>query len=173
METPVLGIVGWSGSGKTTLLEFLVAELVLQKIKVNVVKHSHHDVMLEPAHKDSARMRQAGAQEVMLVSPFRIALVRELRSSPEPELHQLLQQLAPADLNLVEGYKWAAIAKLEVFRPELGKPPIYLDDAHIVAVASTVDRPDDCPSTIQWLNLNQRQLVLDWVLLYLQHARKK
>lgn len=173
MDTPTLGIVGWSGSGKTTLLEFVVAQLVAQRMRVNVVKHSHHDVTLEPAHKDSARMRQAGAQEVLLASPYRIAIVRELRDTPEPDLTSLLKQLAPADVNLVEGYKWAEIAKLEVYRPSLGKPAIFPDDPHILAVASDVARPEDCPTHIQWLNLNQRQLVLDWVLLYLQQARKK
>ena len=173
MDTPTLGIVGWSGSGKTTLLEFVVAQLVAQRMRVNVVKHSHHDVTLEPPHKDSARMRQAGAQEVLLVSPYRIAIVRELRDAPEPDLSSLLKQLAPADLNLVEGYKWAEIAKLEVYRPSLGKAAIYPDDPYILAVASDIPRPEDCPAHIQWLNLNQRQLVLDWVLLYLQQARKK
>jgi molybdopterin-guanine dinucleotide biosynthesis protein B len=57
----VLAVVGWSGSGKTTLLEFLVAQLAARGLRVNVVKHSHHDIELEPPHKDSARLRMAGA----------------------------------------------------------------------------------------------------------------
>ena len=82
----MLGVVGWSGSGKTVLLESLVAALARQKLRVNVVKHSHHDVMLEPPHKDSARLRAAGAAEVMLASPFRMAIMRELRGEAEPGL---------------------------------------------------------------------------------------
>ena len=58
---PVLGVVGWSGSGKTTLLEQLVARLAQDGLRVNIVKHSHHDIELEPPRKDSARLRLAGA----------------------------------------------------------------------------------------------------------------
>ena len=78
METQLLGVVGWSESGKTTLLEYLLVHLSALGKTINVVKHSHHDIILEPAHKDSARLRSAGAAEVLLASPYRYALVREL-----------------------------------------------------------------------------------------------
>ncbi|WP_395005044.1 molybdopterin-guanine dinucleotide biosynthesis protein B [Undibacterium sp.] len=163
MHAAVLGVVGWSGSGKTTLLEFLIAELVKSGKTVNVVKHSHHDVTLEPAHKDSAKLRNAGAAQVLLASPFRYAIVKELRSELEPSLQELLEKLDPADLTLVEGYKWANLPKLEVYRPSLDKSAIYPDDKHIVAVASDVARLDGCPSQITWLNLNSPEEILAWI----------
>lgn len=43
-------------------------------LTVNVVKSSHHDVELEPPRKDSARIRKAGAAEVILASPYRFML---------------------------------------------------------------------------------------------------
>jgi molybdopterin-guanine dinucleotide biosynthesis protein B len=159
----VLGVVGWSGSGKTTLLEHLVASLCANGVRVNVVKHSHHDVQLEPPHKDSARLRQAGAAEVMLASPYRIAVVRELRQAPEPPLAELLSMLSPADITLVEGYKWEAFPKLEVYRTELGQPPIYPDDPHVVAVAADVPRSADASSRVAWLDLNAPDTVLSWL----------
>lgn len=166
----VLGVVGWSGSGKTTLLEYLVARLAGSGMRVNVVKHSHHDVQLEAPHKDSARMRQAGAAEVILASPYRIALMSELRGTPEPPLAELLSRLAPAGLTLVEGYKWEAIPKLEVFRPALGQPPIYQDDANVVAVASDVPRPAGAPARVAWLDLNAREAVLAWLNAWLERG---
>ena len=60
---------------------------------------------MEPPGKDSARFRQAGAHEVMVASPYRYAIVHELRGGPEPTLAQRLERLAPADLVLVEGFK--------------------------------------------------------------------
>ncbi len=162
----LLGVVGWSGSGKTTLLEFLVAQLASQGRKVNVIKHSHHDVMLEPPHKDSARLRMAGAAEVMIASPFRVAVMRELRGTPEPTLSEQVARLAPADLTLVEGYKWEPIAKLEVHRPSLGQIALYRNDAHIVAVASDMARPDDAAPQLVWLDLNAPGDVLDWLNLH-------
>ncbi|HZV66677.1 MAG TPA: molybdopterin-guanine dinucleotide biosynthesis protein B [Telluria sp.] len=159
----ILGVVGWSGSGKTTLLEYLVAQLAARGLRVNIIKHSHKDVMLEPPHKDSARLRRAGAAEVMLASPFRVAVMRELRGAAEPSLAEQVAMLAPADLTLVEGYKWEAIPKLEVHRPALGQPALYPNDPHIVAVASDAPRPQELPSSIAWLDLNAPATVLAWM----------
>jgi molybdopterin-guanine dinucleotide biosynthesis protein B len=161
--TPVLGIIGSSGSGKTTLLTWLVAQLAGQGLRVNIIKHSHHDIELEPPRKDSARLRMAGAAEVMIASPYRVAIMRELRDAPEPSLAEHLARLSPADLTLVEGYKWEPLPKLEVYRPSNGKPPLYPDDADIVAVASDMARPEGlAPSTV-WLDLNQPEQVLAWI----------
>jgi molybdopterin-guanine dinucleotide biosynthesis protein B len=159
----VLGVIGWSGSGKTTLLEFLVARLAASGLRVNVVKHSHHDIMLEPPHKDSARMRAAGAAEVMIASPYRVAIMRELRGAAEPSLAEHLARLAPADLTLVEGYKWEALPKLEVYRPDVGKPPMFPGDPHIAAVASTMARPEGLAPHVAWLDLSDPDAVLRWV----------
>jgi molybdopterin-guanine dinucleotide biosynthesis protein B len=159
----VLGVVGWSGSGKTTLLEYLVGELAAGGLRVNVIKHSHHDIVLEPPHKDSARLRTAGAKEVMIASPYRFAIQHELRGGPEPSLQEHLARLAPADLTLVEGYKWEAIPKLEVFRPELGRAPLYPDDAYVVAVAASVPAPAALVAGVAWLDLNRPATVLHWL----------
>jgi molybdopterin-guanine dinucleotide biosynthesis protein B len=158
-----MGVIGWSGSGKTTLLEYLVGRLAGAGLRVNVIKHSHHDIVLEPPHKDSARMRMAGAAEVMIASPYRTAIMRELRGAQEPSLAEHVRRLAPADLTLVEGYKWEALPKLEVYRPEVGKPPVYPDDPHIVAVASSVPVPDGLRAGVAWLDLDDPDAVLDWV----------
>ena len=160
---PVLAVVGWSGSGKTTLLEQLVAGLSGAGLRINIVKHSHHDIELEPPRKDSARLRLAGAAEVMIASPYRIAIMRELRAAPEPPLAELLARLSPADLTLVEGYKWESLPKLEVHRPVLDKPALYADDTTIVAVVSDVARPATLRAGVAWLDLNDIGAVLAWV----------
>jgi molybdopterin-guanine dinucleotide biosynthesis adapter protein len=160
----ILGIIGWSGSGKTTLLEYLIRELVAAGKTVNIVKHSHHDIIIEPPQKDSARLRMAGAAEVLLSSPYRYVVTRELREQAEPPLAELLMRLMPADLTLVEGYKWEAMTKLEVHRPSLGKPALYPDDEHIIAVASDVSAPESIRAGVVWLDLNQPRQVLEWLL---------
>ena len=159
----MLGVVGWSGSGKTTLLEYLVARLAARGLRINVIKHSHHDVLLEPPHKDSARFRMAGAAQVMLASPFRVAIMRELRGADEPSLASHIACLASSDLTLVEGYKWEPIAKLEVYRPSLAKPALYPDDRNIAAVASDAPRPDGVDPGLAWLDLNDPAVVLGWL----------
>jgi molybdopterin-guanine dinucleotide biosynthesis protein B len=108
----------------------------------------------------------------MLASPFRVAVMRELRGADEPSLADHVARLAPADLTLVEGYKWEPIAKLEVFRPSLGRPALYPDDANVVAVASDAPPPARLPATIAWLDLNQPAAVLGWLDAYLRRVPK-
>jgi len=169
----VLGVVGTSGSGKTTLLEFLIAQLAAQGLKVNVIKHSHHDLELEPPRKDSARLRMAGAAEVMVASPFRVAIIRELRGAPEPSLDEQLDRLSPADLTLLEGFKSYPIDKLEVYRAESGRDPLYPDDIHVIAVASDQPPPAGLRPGVAWLDLNQPDAVLAWLRGHLKKYSSK
>ncbi|MCX7204438.1 MAG: molybdopterin-guanine dinucleotide biosynthesis protein B [Proteobacteria bacterium] len=124
----VLGIAGWSGSGKTTLIEKLLPELARLGLVVSVIKHTHHAVQFEPEGKDTSRFRAAGAGEILLASPQGFAL---LHTGAQP-LHELLARLAPVDLVLVEGFKTAAIPKIEVRR---SSHPALADE-HIIAIAS-------------------------------------
>ncbi|WP_313620205.1 molybdopterin-guanine dinucleotide biosynthesis protein B [Achromobacter sp.] len=143
--TPVFGIAGRSGSGKTTLIEAMLPLLGARGLRVNVIKHSHHDFQMEPPGKDSARFRLAGAQEVMVASPYRYAIVHELRDAPEPSLDDQLARLSPADLVLVEGFKQAAIPRIEVYRPALGKPPLHAEDPGFLAVVTDAPLNIDLP----------------------------
>lgn len=165
----LLGVTGWSGSGKTTLLEKILPLLIARGCRVNVIKNSHHDVQIEPSHKDSARMRAAGAAEVVLTSPYRYMLVHELQGVKGPDLAELVDRMKPADITLVEGFRDEAVPKLEVFRPALGKAAMYPDDAHIVAVASDISRPESLLHPVDWLDINQPEKICDWLFASQPH----
>ncbi len=64
--------------------------------------------------------------------------MHEHRGAPEPSLEQLITQMTPVDLLLVEGFKRHAHPRLEVHRPSVGKPLICREDPTILAVASDV-----------------------------------
>ncbi|SOY67984.1 molybdopterin-guanine dinucleotide biosynthesis protein B [Cupriavidus taiwanensis] len=136
MNPFIFGIAGTSGSGKTTLITALLPWFRAQGLRVNVIKHSHHPLELEPPGKDSARFRAAGAAEVMVASPYRYAIVRELAGEDEPTLAEQVARLRPADITLVEGFRQEDIARLEVYRPAHGRAPYYPCDPSIVAVAT-------------------------------------
>lgn len=132
----IYGVIGWQNSGKTTLMERLVATLTRRGLSVSTVKHVHHDVDLDQPGKDTWRHREAGAQEVVLASAKRFAILREHRG-PEPELTEVLARLAPVDLVLVEGYKRDTHPKIEVWREGVAdRPMIQPGDPLVRAVAS-------------------------------------
>jgi molybdopterin-guanine dinucleotide biosynthesis protein B len=136
MSMKVFGIVGWSGSGKTELLIKLLPEFKRRGFLVSTMKHTHHDFDMDKPGKDSFRHREAGAEEVLVASNKRWALMHELRGEPEPDMDFLIDQMTPVDLLLIEGFKRNRHAKLEVFRPSTGKAMIATEDATVVAVAS-------------------------------------
>ena len=154
----VLGIVGWSGSGKTTLLTRLIPLLRARGLTVSTVKHTHHGFDMDRPGKDTYRHREAGAHEVLVASGTRWALLHEVEG-PEPELPELLARMQPVDLVLVEGYKTHKFPKLEVYRPALGKPPIWPDQPDIVAVAT--DAPVSAEREL--LPLNDPAAIAAWI----------
>lgn len=158
----IFGLAGYSGAGKTTLLEKLIPVLVARGMRVATIKQTHHDADLDQPGKDSWRHRAAGASEVLLTSSRRWALLHELRDEAEPTLQDHLRRLSPCDLVLVEGFKHEAIPKLEIHRPANGKPLLYPEDSHIIALAG--DAPIAAP--LPWLDLNRPEAIADFILLH-------
>jgi molybdopterin-guanine dinucleotide biosynthesis protein B len=160
----VVGFAGFSGSGKTTLVERLIPALKLRGLRVSVVKHAHHKFDIDHPGKDTYRHREAGAFEVVVASDMRLALIREFERPARLTVHHLIAELYEGvDWVLVEGFKECNLLKIEVWRPEAGKPALYHEDDFIVAIATnSADRlPEatlravldlDDPDTVaQWL----------------------
>jgi molybdopterin-guanine dinucleotide biosynthesis protein B len=160
----VVGVSGFSGAGKTTLVEGLVRALRAKGLRVSVIKHARHGFDIDHPGKDSHRHREAGAFEVLVASNRRMALQREFEVEVDLSVHQMLAELYDGvDWVLVEGFKHSDLLKLEVWRPEAGKAPVYPDDDFVVGiVTNAADRlPEatlrpvmdlDDPATVaQWL----------------------
>ena len=160
----IFGIAGWSGSGKTTLLEKLIPQFTARGLKVSVIKHAHHGFDIDRPGKDSYRHREAGASEVLLSCNDRWALMRERRDEAEVTLDELLARLAPCDLVLIEGFKQEPVPKLEVYRPENGKPPLFPERGDIVAVASDMALATSLPR----LALDDVAGIAEFVMKFLQ-----
>lgn len=139
----VIGLAGWSGSGKTTLLTRLIPVFQGQGLRVSVIKHAHHNFDVDIPGKDSWRHREAGAEEVIVSSANRWALMHELRGRSEPRLAELLKKMSRVDLVVIEGYKSEPHRKIEVHRAAVGKPFLFPGDPGIVGIASdeAVDSP--------------------------------
>ena len=135
----IFGLVGWSGSGKTTLVAKLLPELIGRGYSVSNMKHTHHNFDIDRKGKDSCEHRVAGATEVLLTSAKRWAMLHENRDAPEPGIDDLLARMEDVDLVLIEGFKSHGHQKMEIHRPEVGKPLLCTDDPAIVAVASDAE----------------------------------
>ena len=159
----IFGFAGFSGSGKTRLLEKLIPEFTVKGLRVGLIKHAHHDFDIDQPGKDSYRHRAAGCSEVLISSARRYALIHELRDAPELNLNELLQRLSPCDLVLVEGFKHDPIPKLEIHRAETGKPLLFPDDPHIVAVAT--DEP--LQTTLPQFPLDDVAIIAGFILDHL------
>lgn len=153
----VIGFAGWSGCGKTTLIEQVIPVLRLEGHTVSLIKHAHHRFEIDYPGKDSYRHREAGCTEVLITSRHRWALMHESRGEDELDLNQSLAKLSSCSIVIVEGFKFDPIPKIEVYRPSVGKPPLFHSDPHVVALAT--DARIDCPLTVLDLN-NPSQVAL-------------
>ena len=165
-KKPVLGFAAYSGTGKTTLLIKLLPLLKEKGLRVAMIKHAHHDFDIDTPGKDSYELRKAGADQVLIASNYRRALITETPEANEPVLEDLIEglNLDDVDLVLVEGYRHLSFPKIELHRPSTGKPLIYLDDNAIIAVASDAAI---VANELPVLDLNKPHEIVDFILNWL------
>lgn len=157
-----MGICGYSGSGKTTLLKKLILLLKARNVRFAVIKHSHHDMDIDIPGKDSYELRKSGAEQIIVASSHRWALITETPNNP-PNLTDLVKQFSDVDLVLVEGFKDAAITKIVCHRQANNKALFY--DSHTIAIASDVHLVDE----IKWFDIDDVELISNFIQCYLHN----
>lgn len=166
---PMLGIAAYSGMGKTTLLTKLLPELTAAGLRVAVIKHAHHQFDIDKPGKDSYEIRQAGASQIVVASDRLLAM---MQTFPQPkEAVQLQQCLARLDIDnldliLVEGFKHSRFDKLELHRPSVGKPLLYLEDDSIIAIVA--DAPLAATPPLPVLDLNDISKLATFIHRYIE-----
>jgi molybdopterin-guanine dinucleotide biosynthesis protein MobB len=167
---PVLGFAAFSGTGKTTLLEKLIPQLTEQGIRIGMIKHAHHEFDIDKPGKDSYRLRKAGAQQMLIASSKRQALMTENATPREPRLDDLVMRLDldNIDLVLVEGFRHEPFPRIELHRKALGKTLLHPDDPGIIAVAS--DHLSDC-GDLPALDINDTAAIAAFIVTWLGTPR--
>ncbi len=163
---PLVGFCAFSGTGKTTLLTRLLPLLNNRGLRIGMVKHAHHRFDIDYPGKDSFELRLAGASQMLVASRKRMAWVKETQENrPEPVLEEALLALETEhlDLVLVEGFKQAAIPKIELHRASLGKPLMYPAMSNIIAIATDAPLTDKSIS-LPLLNLNQPVEIAEFII---------
>jgi molybdopterin-guanine dinucleotide biosynthesis protein MobB len=173
MNKKILGFIANSGTGKTTLLLKLIPLLKARGLKIAMIKHSHHHFDIDHPGKDSYRLRHAGADQMLIASRLRWALMVELadQNLEEPSLEQLISKLDQEnlDLILVEGFKHETIPKIEVHRPSLGNSAFFPNDPSIIAIACD-EKPVEA-TELPLLALNQPEKIVDFIIDFLSTRR--
>ncbi len=165
---PLLGFAAYSGTGKTTLLSKLIPLLNAKGYRIGVIKHTHHNIDIDKPGKDSFVLRESGADQIVIASRTRTAIIIEHpKEQEEPHLVDALQnlQINSLDIVLVEGFKHADLAKIELHRESLGKPYIYPNDPNIIAIALDHDLEEKGTNSPDTLNINNPQQIADYIEL--------
>ena len=139
MAPPVISIVSKKNSGKTTLIEKLIPELGARNYRVGTVKHDIHGFEIDHEGKDSWRHKKCGAKTVVISSPWKLSLIRDL--DREIGLDEIVARyFTDMDLVLTEGYKRAAKPMIEVYRSAAHPNPLHAkgEANNLVAVMSDV-----------------------------------
>ncbi len=167
-QIPIIGFCAYSGTGKTTLLKQLIPYLKERGYTLAVIKHAHHEFDVDQAGKDSYELRKAGAQQMLISSSRRYALMHEhLEGHEEPRLNELISRLDQTSVNLilVEGFKHEPFPKIELHRTILKKPFFYKGNDDIIALASDGSLPSNI--SIPFLDLNQIGAIGDFIEQYI------
>ncbi len=115
---PVIGLCGSSGAGKTTLIEALLPKFITMGLKVAVVKHGAHGVLVDAPGKDSDRFFQAGADVALFGEEFFIR-----RHDTDGFLFFLRRLCLDYDLVLVEGHASTPVDKIWLLGKGHDQPP--------------------------------------------------
>ncbi len=163
VKIPIIGFAAENGVGKTSLLLKLLPLMCERGLCVGMIKQVHQNFEIDKPGKDSFELRKAGAQQMLVTSTQRWALMVEREYEREPRLDDHLAQLdmSTLDLIFVEGFSEAEIPKIELHRPSLGKPLLFIGDSNIVAVAS--DSPLILPDHVELLDLNNIRQIAEYI----------
>lgn len=163
-SVPVLGFAAFSGTGKTILLTKLLPILKAHGLRIGMIKHAHHSFDIDRPGKDSCELRKAGAEQMLIASRNRWALMVEADPPAEPQLQALLPHLDQnaLDLILVEGFKHERFPKIELHRPSLGHPLLFPEDDTVIAIAC--DAPLPVRTSLPVLDLNDPGQIANFIL---------
>ncbi len=129
---------------KSELVRRLVVELTGRGLRVSTIKRVSDAVDLERAGSGTWKHRAAGAEEVMIASASRFALLREMpEDTQEPDVGSLLARMAPVDIVLLDGFRRSAYPKVEVV--PAGQEQVLLAPNDPMVLAVTSDGPVTAP----------------------------
>ncbi|MFQ5484178.1 MAG: molybdopterin-guanine dinucleotide biosynthesis protein B, partial [Desulfobacterales bacterium] len=143
MKPPIISIVGKSNSGKTVLVEKLIKEIKKRGYRIGIIKHAHHRFTLDKRGKDSWRHKVAGADTVVVLSPDKLAMVKDHN---DESIDSLRKYFMDVDLVITEGFKRERKPKIEILRGARNDKPLCGNDDSLIALVTDTDTVLDVPT---------------------------
>ena len=169
----LIGFAAYSGTGKTTLIKDIVMILKKSNYRVSVIKHAHHNFDIDQPGKDSYEIRKSGAENMLISSKNRWALMHENMNNNELTLVDLVNLLGKIkyDLILVEGFKAEPFPKIELYRKEISKDRELLSssDKNIIAIAT--EKKTKLETSLPVLDINNAQNIADFIINFLNISK--
>lgn len=161
-ETLVLSIVATkSNTGKTTLIEKLIKTLKLRNYSVGVLKHDVHKFDMDKEGKDSFKFSTAGADNVIISSSEKLAMIQKVEK--EVPIDEILLLFKGIDIVLIEGYKDNNFPKIEVHRKDVDSNLLCTNSkfefSRIIALATD----EDIKVNVPILNLNDVNSICNFI----------
>lgn len=123
----VLSIVGVSQAAKAALSKELFQNLAARQKKLSYIQEV----------PDVGAAEHTGLSEVMLVSPCRMVLTRDLPAPNSTRLAELIQQLGFCDYLFVDGFEESGLPKIEVLESSDSAAALWPRLTNVIAVVST------------------------------------
>ncbi|GAB6071943.1 molybdopterin-guanine dinucleotide biosynthesis protein B [Venenivibrio stagnispumantis] len=132
MKFPVIAIVGAHNSGKTTFLEKVVNILTEEGYNIAVIKHDPKGkAKTDTEGKDSYKIYQAGAKQVIIASPERLSIFVRVKDYNLEDIYNYIDK--DVDMVLIEGFKaYPNIDKYEVIRKEENRDLLVKDITGVI-----------------------------------------
>ncbi|MFA6187705.1 MAG: molybdopterin-guanine dinucleotide biosynthesis protein B [Sulfuricurvum sp.] len=157
-----VAFTGPSNSGKTTLILKVARKMIHELgLKVAIIKNDPKDkAVVDVPGKDSYKFSDTGA-EVIVTSPTRTTYF----SKRHNELDDMINMFGEFDVLLVEGLKNLPLPRISIFRNTIDED--YFPYMNALAIDHTIMTTDySLPSSVDLLDLNDADMVLDWILTH-------
>ena len=151
-------VIGSKNTGKTTLIENMIPYFKEKGKKVATLKHHYGDFKIDHERKDSSRFYKAGADIVIISSPYKIALIQKLEK--EKSISELIKEfLKNIDILIIEGYKKSEFPKVAIVKNEENLKNLISESNNIIAVVSK----EEIETNLPFFYFNQFQKLMSFL----------
>ncbi|WP_411683084.1 molybdopterin-guanine dinucleotide biosynthesis protein B [Clostridium thailandense] len=161
-KTTIISVIATkSGMGKTTLIEALIKIFKSRNYTVGILKYDVKKFEIDKEGKDSYKFSKAGADNVIIASAEKLAMIQVLKE--KKTIEEIVDIFGNLDIVLIEGFKNNVYPKIEVHRKDIDNNLLCrrpdFSAFNFKAVASDEKLAIDIPV----LNLNDVVSIADFI----------